>query len=477
MSNVFVLDTNKQPLNTVHPGEARILLSRGKAAVYRRFPFTIILKVAIDDPVVAQLRIKIDPGSKTTGLAILNDATGEVVYAAELSHRGHKIKESLDDRRGVRRSRRNRHTRYRKPRWRNRRNKKTGWLPPSLQSRITNVITWVERFMRVCHITAISMELVKFDMQAMENAEISGVQYQQGTLMGYEVREYLLHKWKHTCAYCSKEHIPLQVEHIVPRAKDRDDRVSNLCLACEKCNQRKGTKDIKDFLKKKPDLLKKILAQAKAPLKDAAAVNATRLELFNRLQDLGLPIECGSGGLTKYNRTMRNLPKTHWLDAASVGTSTPEVLQITGMQPLLITASGHGRRRMRPVDKFGFPCGKPKQPGRKKGFKTGDIVKAVVTKGKHVGTYVGRVAARATGSFDITTKQGTTQGIGYQYCRALHRSNGYSYQKGEAVSASSQESVQAEISSCATAPKKGRPVSSPELKQGVSTGRKLMKHD
>src|SRR5260370_30793022 len=178
----------------------------------------------------------------------------------------------------------------------------------------------------------------------MENAEISCIEYQQGTLAGYEIREYLLEKWGRTCTYCGKENVPLQIEHMVPRAKFGSNRISNLCLACSKCNQRKGTKDIKDFLKKKPDLLKKILAQAQAPLRDAAAVNATRLELFNRLQDLGLPIECGSGRLTKYNRTMRNLPKTHWLDAASVGTSTPEVLQITGMHPLLITAIGHRPR-------------------------------------------------------------------------------------------------------------------------------------
>jgi 5-methylcytosine-specific restriction endonuclease McrA len=91
----------------------------------------------------------------------------------------------------------------------------------------------------------------------------------------------------------------LQIEHIVPRAKGGSNSVSNLCLACDKCNTAKGTRDIKDFLKKIPDLLKKILEQAKAPLGDAAAVNSTRWELFSRLQALGLPIECGSGGLTK----------------------------------------------------------------------------------------------------------------------------------------------------------------------------------
>jgi len=277
------------------------------------------------------------------------------------------------------------------------------------------------------------MELVKFDMQIMENAEISGVEYQQGILAGYELREYLLEKWGRKCSYCGKQNIPLQIEHIVPKARYRDDRVSNLYLACEKCNKAKGTKDIAVFLKKKPDLLKKILAQAKASLKDAAAVNATRWELLARLQALGLPIECGSGGLTKYNRTTRKLPKTHWLDAACVGTSTPLAIQVTGVQPLLIIAHGHGCRRMCSVDTFGFTYGNPKQAGRKKGFKTGDIVKAMVTEGKSLGVYTGRVAARATGSFNITTKSRTMQGIGHQYCKALHRSDGYSYQRGSTV--------------------------------------------
>jgi hypothetical protein len=183
-------------------------------------------------------------------------------------------------------------------------------------------------------------------MQLMENPEISGVEYQQGTRQGYELREYLLEKWGRKCTYCGKENVSLQIEHIVPKATRVDNRVCNLCLACEPCNKKKGTKDIKDFLKKKPELLKRILAQAKAPLKDAAAANATRWELFRRLQGFGLPIECGSGGLTKFNRTNRKLPKTHWLDAACVGESTPAVLNTKGVQLLRVRAYGRGCRQM-----------------------------------------------------------------------------------------------------------------------------------
>ncbi len=427
MSKVFLVDTNKKPLNPVHPARARLLLTQGKVAVWKRYPFTIILKVEVQEPTHAPLRIKIDPGSRTTGIALVNDATGEVVFAAELTHRGQAIKKSLDSRRGIRRSRRQRKTRYRKPRFNNRHNKKRGWLPPSLESRIANVETWVKRLMRLSPITAISQELVKFDLQLMENAEISGVEYQQGTLAGFEVREYLLQKWERTCAYCHAKEGPLQIEHIQPRAKGGSNRVSNLCLACERCNTAKGTQDIAVFLAHKPDVLAKLLAQAKAPLGDATAVNATRWVLNERLRALGLPVECGSGGLTKFNRTTRDLLKTHWLDAANVGKSTPDALLIKGVVPLLITATGHGRRQMCAMNDLGFPRTKPKQAKRVQGFQSGDMVRAVVTSGKKVGTYVGKVAVRATGSFNITTKQGKVQGIGHRFCTALHKSDGYSY--------------------------------------------------
>ena len=434
MSNVFVLDTKKQPLNPVHPGRARLLLKEGKAAVWRRYPFTIILKDAISDPPLEPLRLKLDAGSKTTGLALINDATGHVVWAAELTHRGQAIKKALDARRGVRRGRRYRHTRYRQPRFANRRNKKKGWLPPSLESRLANITTWVARLIRFAPIADLSMELVKFDTQLLENAEISGVEYQQGTLAGYEVREYLLEKWNRTCAYCETKDVPLQVEHIQPRAKGGSNRVSNLCLACKPCNDKKGTQDIREFLKDQPELLARILSQAKAPRHDAAAVNTTRWALYERLKaTCGLPVECGSGGLTKYNRVTRELPKTHWLDAACVGKSTPESLQLKAVRPWLIVATGSGCRQMCSMDKRGFPRTGPKQAKRVKGFQTGDLVRARVPAGKYAGIHVGRVLVRATGSFDIRTAHGRVQGISHRHCQPIHRNDGYSYQMGGAA--------------------------------------------
>jgi 5-methylcytosine-specific restriction endonuclease McrA len=426
MSKVFVLDTNKQPLNPVHPGRARLLLKQGKAAVYRRYPFTLILKRVVEQPYLEPLRVKIDPGSKTSGIALVNDASSEVLWAAELIHRGEQIKRDMDKRRAVRKSRRQRKTRYRQPRFGNRRKRK-GTLPPSQTSRVCNVVTWVRRLMHLCLLSAISQELVRFDTQALENPDIEGVQYQQGTLAGYEVREYVLLKWDHRCAYCDKRSVPLELDHLHPRSKLGSNRVSNLVAACGPCNQRKGNQDIRDFLKEQPERLARILAQAKTPLRDAAAVNVTRWVLYERLKAFGLPVECGSGGLTKFNRVTRDLPKTHWLDAACVGRSTPEHLIITHVVPLHIRAVGHGSRQMCLVDEHGFPRSKPKGAKRVKGFQTGDLVRAVVTSGTKQGTYVGKVAVRTRGAFTIKTVQGTVTDIHYRFCTRVSRSDGYSY--------------------------------------------------
>ena len=162
MSKVAVLDTNKQVLEPCHPAVARRLLKSGKAAVLKRYPFTIILKRSIpaEDAKTKDHQLCIDPGSKVTGLAIV-DADRNIVFAAELEHRGSAIKKGLMTRAGFRRGRRTRNLRYRKPRWRNRKRSVPilengewgmrrvsdreglkgygdgeGWVAPSLMSRV-----------------------------------------------------------------------------------------------------------------------------------------------------------------------------------------------------------------------------------------------------------------------------------------------------------------------------------------------------
>lgn len=425
MSKVFVLDTNRKPINPVHPGQARRLLNQGKASIFRRYPFTIILNKKVNNCEIEPLRVKIDPGAKTTGLAIVSDKTGEVIWVAELTHRGFAIRDALTSRRQLRRSRRNRKTRYRQVRFLNRKRPEK-WLAPSLMSRVHNILTWVKRLIKAAPITDISQELVRFDTQIMENPEITDIQYQQGELAGYEMREYLLEKFKRQCIYCGAKDTRLEIEHLIPRSKGGSNRVSNLGIACHSCNQKKGNKTVQEFLKGKPDLAEKILARAKKPLADTSAVNSTRWELFNQLKQLGLPVEIGTGGLTKYNRCSQNLEKTHWLDACCVGKSTPKLI-IKNIRPLQIKATGHGTRQMCRTDKFGFPSRYVPRYKFIYGFQTGDIVKAIVTKGKKIGTYSGRVSIRASGSFNISTTNGLIQGIGHKYCQHIQKKDGYCY--------------------------------------------------
>jgi 5-methylcytosine-specific restriction endonuclease McrA len=415
MSNfVFLIDANKTPMNLIHPAHARELMEKGKAAVFRMYLFTLIMKRVVDNIVTYPLSLRIDPGSKFTGISLVNNRD-EVVWGMELQHRGAAIQDALETRKDVRRGRRARHTRYRKARFLNRK-RKTGWLAPSLMHRVLTTETWVKRLIKFSPVAEIRQELVRFDLQKMENPEISGAEYQQGELVGYEIREYLLNKWERKCTYCSVENVPLQVEHIHPKAKGGSNRISNLCLACCKCNQKKGTQDIKDFLVKKPELLKKIQLQAKRPLKDAAAVNSTRWKLFEVLKQTSLTVLTGSGGLTKFNRTKLELKKAHWIDAACVG--VVDALKFLTTKILSVKATGHGCRRLVRMDKFGFPCSKPRQK-YSHGWQTGDI--AIAPNGER-----GRVVVQSATRLEVRV-DGKRIGGKLSAFKCMHRKDGYSY--------------------------------------------------
>jgi len=421
MQRVLVIDRNKKALMPCYTARARQLL---KAAVHRRFPFTIILKER-EGGDTQPVALKVDPGSKTTGLALVADFQRgkRVIWGAELTHRGQQIRDALLSRSQQRGSRRARHTRYRAARFRNRR-RSAGWLPPSLKSRVDNIWAWAVRLAWHCPLTSISQELVRFDMQLLENAEISGIEYQQGALQGYEVREYLLEKWGRTCAYCGAKDLPLEIEHIIPKTRGGSSRISNLSLACHACNQKKGSQTAAEFGHPA------IQAKAKQPLKDAAAVNTTRWALFERLKLTGLPVEAGTGGRTKINRFSQGYPKAHWIDAACVGESGEAIVLNPSHITLSIKATGHGSRQMCRTDKYGFPTRHRLRQKRHFGFQTGHIVKARVPTGKYAGTHVGRVACRTTGSFDIATTAGKVT-VSHKLLKTLHHSDGYTYEKGK----------------------------------------------
>ncbi|MHB1885550.1 MAG: RNA-guided endonuclease IscB [Acidimicrobiales bacterium] len=455
---MFVLDKHGHSLMPTTPARARKLLHVGRARVHHLSPFVIrLVDRTVAQSEVPGVELGIDPGSRFTGVSIFRVDGQEArhgLVGLEIEHRGQLIHKKMGQRSGYRRRRRSTNLRYRKPRWANRspdacancgHNAKHGSrycrscsgartfvdngyrhhrLAPSLQHRVDSTMSMVVRLRRYAPITAIHMNLVRFDMQKLENPGISGVEYQQGTLAGYEVREYLLEKWEHTCAYCGAsgvgpEGVPLNVDHIRPKARGGTNRASNLALACVPCNEAKGSMLVEEFLAHKPKVLASLLAQAKAPLKDAAAVNTTRWALWRALTTTGLPVEVGTGGRTKWNRSRFGLPKSHTLDALCVG-----VAEGVGSYPssiVLAKATGRGcYQRTRP-DRFGFPRTYMPRTKRTHGFATGDLVRAVVPAGKHVGAHVGRVAVRSSGIFRVRK----ADGISHRHCCLLQRGDGW----------------------------------------------------
>jgi 5-methylcytosine-specific restriction endonuclease McrA len=428
-----------------HPARARALLRQHKAAVYRRAPFTLILKEQNDDAVNQPVELKLDPGSKTTGIALVAGFAKRgptVICAANLQHRGHTIKSSLDSRRALRRGRRNRKTRYRAPRFLNR-TKPKGWLPPSLLSRVANVGTWAKRLIAVAPVSHIHVETVRFDMQLMQKPDIEGVQYQQGTLYDWELREYLLYRHNHICAYCSgASNDPiLEREHVIPKSRGGTNRLGNQVIACHACNESKNNLLPAEWLaklqashsklnQKRAANLAKIIKGLRPSLKDAAAINALRYRIGDELKVFGLPVGFWSGGRTKMNRSGQGYVKDHWIDAACVGESGAKVSIPTTLRPLTITARGRGSRQMCRPDKYGFPRTSAKNVKRVLGFQTGDLVRLVQPSGKYKGRHAGVVSVRERGDFDIAVQNDNAKikiTAPHHRFQLLQRDDGYAY--------------------------------------------------
>ncbi len=429
-SRVFVLDRHGHPLMPTTPARARKLLCSGRARVIRHTPFVIrLVDREVADSQVSGVEVGIDPGSKVTGMSVFSATPSgrKGLISIEIQHRGQLIHKKMQQRANYRRRRRSANLRYRAPRFDNR-TRPSGWLAPSLKHRVDSTVAVVARLRRWAPVTAIHQELVRFDMQKMQDPEISGIEYQHGELFGYEVREYLLEKWDRKCAYCGAMDTPLNIDHIRPRSSGGSNRVSNLVLACVPCNQSKNDSSVKEWLASKYGadkgavIAKSVLARARAPLKDAAAVNSTRWALYQELKNLGLPVFVGSGGRTKWNRTRFGLPKSHTLDALCVG--NVDGIHSHPDQVLTARATGRGSYARTRADAYEFPRLHMSGTKRVHGFQTGDMVRAVVRRGKYAGVHVGRVAVRSRGWFRIGSVE-----CSWQYCTLLQRGDGYEYER------------------------------------------------
>ena len=418
---VFVLNRSKKPLNMITNAEARILLRKKLAVIHKVYPFTIRLR---DNSCVSKDKaytVKLDPGSRHTGVAITDDKDS-VVMLAEIEHRGHIIKKNLDKRRAVRNSRRQRKTRYRPARFLNR-TKPEGWLAPSVKSRADNVINFIKKYKKLLNIDKVMIENVSFDTAQMNSdTDLIGTDYQQGPLYNTSLREFVFSKTKGRCSYCGAK--ATEIDHIIARANGGTDSTFNLTPACRSCNEKKSSLSLKEFGK----LMNKNyshLEPKKLP-KDAAIVQSARNYMVKEITKLVSNATTHPSWLTKYNRDSLGLPKEHYYDALSVS-EVPTKFNFLTDKILLISAKGRGSRQMCRMDKFGFPRTSAKASKFVEGFQTGDIVKAIVAKGSKKGEYLGRVAVRSRGSFNIETKSGLVKDIGYKYCHLIQRNDGYSY--------------------------------------------------
>lgn len=417
---VFVLDKSKKPLDMISNARARILLKNKLAVVDKVYPFTIRLR---DNSCVSRDKaytVKLDPGSRTTGIAVTDDKNA-VVMLAEIEHRGHNIKRSLDKRRAVRRSRRQRKTRYRAARFNNR-TRPEGWLAPSVKSRADNVINFIKKYKRLLNIDKVMIERVSFDTAQMSSeVELYGIDYQQGSLYQTELRSYLFKKHNGRCVYCGNT--AEEVEHVIPKIKGGTDSVHNLVIACRKCNELKGKLSLKEFGK----LMNKDFSrlEPKELPKHAAIVQSARNYMLKEISKIISNTVGYDAWLTTCNRDELGLPKQHYYDALSVG-NVQDYKFLTD-KVLIISSKGRGSRQMCKMDRFGFPRTSHKGCKSVKGFQTGDIVKAVVPSGLKAGEYLGRVAVRSNGYFNIEANGNIVQGIGHKYCRIVQRNDGYSY--------------------------------------------------
>ena len=307
---VYILNIYGQPLMpTNRHGKVKHLLNDGKAKVVKRCPFTIQLLYETTN-YTQQVCLGLDTGSKHIGVSTTTQT--RVLYEADVELRN-DIVDLLSTRRELRTSRRNRKTRYRKPRFLNR-TKKDGWLAPSVRQKANNHLTVVNNVCKILPVSKITSEVASFDIQKIKNPDISGTDYQHGEQLGFwNVREYVLFRDNHICQCCkgkSKDKI-LNVHHIESR-KTGGDTPNNLITLCETCHTgyHKGTvtlpKNIKRGMK----------------FNDAAFMGIMRWAFYNQLKAIyepkGIIVNVTYGYITKNTRIGNHLPKEHYVDARCI---------------------------------------------------------------------------------------------------------------------------------------------------------------
>ena len=408
-----VVTYNKRTLAPCHLYRATSLVRKAKAhmMVKRGIRYLVLHRTNVPKVKTAsKVVLRIDPGSVKTGIAITRDhkdGSREVLLCLEIQHQGKAIKGRLLKRKQNRRNRRGRKTRYRKPRFNNRR-RPDGWLPPSILSRLQNTITWVRRLNKLLPITEIHVETNTFDPQILRNSEIKGKQYQQGPLYRTNLKAAVLLREGNKCVYCGKsgKRTKLEMEHAVPKSAGGSDRYDNRVASCEECNDKKGTKSVEEFLKRRPKKLAEIKAKLGMNLADATHMNIILPQLLNDLRQEGWTIVEHAAATTAAGRITCGIKKSHHGDAAVTG--CPNSLRFMPAAPISIKAKGRGNRQRLVCNKKGNPRGKdfPKYSRLPR------HIQAITTPPSHKKRHK-RVGGIATGDYVSFTHQGKkVQGYG-----------------------------------------------------------------
>ena len=296
---VPVINMRNEPLMPTTPGKARKLLKQDKARVISSSPFTIQLLYATGET-KQPVRLGTDSGFKHIGFSVVTERreliSGEAVIRTDIP--------KLNQEKAMYRRNRRDKLRYRQPRFMNRGNKKKGWFAPSIDHKLQTHMRLIGKLKRILPISDVIIEVASFDTQKMQNPEMSGIEYQQGELQGYEIREYLLEKFHRTCVYCGKTGVPLEIEHLTPKSRGGSNTVDNLAISCHECNQKKNNLTAEEF--GYPDLRKRALIT----MRDAAFMNTVRWKLT---QLTGA--DHTFGYITKRNRISLGLDKSHANDA------------------------------------------------------------------------------------------------------------------------------------------------------------------
>lgn len=404
---VYVLNQKGQPLMpTENHAKTRILLKQDKAKVVNKCPFTI--QLLYDSTNYTQyITLGVDAGSKHIGLSATTK--DKVLFESDVELRN-DIVNLLSTRRQNRRTRRNRKTRYRKPRFNNRK-RKDGWLAPSVQNKIDSHLTAIRNVHEILPINKSIIEVASFDIQKIKNPTINGTKYQQGEQLDFwNVREYVLFRDGHKCQCCkgkSKDKI-LNVHHIESR-KTGGNAPNNLITLCETCHKgyHKGTVKL-------PKTIKRGMS-----FKDATFMGIMRWTFYNRLKEIYPNVSLTYGYITKNIRIKNNLLKDHYIDARCISGNSLAISDGTIFYQKKVRC--HNRQIYKNTILKGSIRKRNQAEYEIKGYRLFDTV---VYKG-NIYTIFGR---RKSGFFDIRTLNGTKVNkgsISYKKLRLIQPNSNY----------------------------------------------------